>query len=99
MVDDWQSCCDKLNEWLRIAPYQSPHEFDDEDEDFDTSKGLRIMSIAFKAEKLVKVLYLHSIAIRTHYNSLLYFSGMWPVTPAFLMWKGRSWTSFVYHIS
>ena len=47
-----QTCCDKLRGWIRVAPYQAMQEFDDEDEDFDTSKGLRIMSIAYKTERL-----------------------------------------------
>lgn len=46
-----QTCCDKLRGWIRVAPYQAMQEFDDEDEDFDTSKGLRIMSIAYKTER------------------------------------------------
>lgn len=33
-----------------MAPYQAMQEFDDEDDDFNTRQGLRIMSIAYKAE-------------------------------------------------
>jgi len=46
-----QACCDKLRSCIRVAPYQAMKEFDDEDEDFDTSKGLRIMSVAYRNER------------------------------------------------
>ncbi|CAL8137322.1 unnamed protein product [Orchesella dallaii] len=39
-------CSDKMHNWLKIAPYRV--EFPEEDEDdWDTSKGLRILSIAY----------------------------------------------------
>jgi transcription elongation factor SPT6 len=39
-------CCRKLYNWLKVAPYSV--EFPDEEEDdWDTSKGLRVLSIAY----------------------------------------------------
>lgn len=41
-----KSCCRKLYNWLRVAPYRV--EFPDEEEDeWDTSKGLRVMAVAY----------------------------------------------------
>lgn len=41
-----KSCCRKLYTWLKTAPYKV--EFPDEEEDeWDTSKGLRVMAIAY----------------------------------------------------
>ncbi|KAJ8674975.1 hypothetical protein QAD02_010761 [Eretmocerus hayati] len=39
-------CARKLYNWLKIAPYKCEYP-DEEDEDWDTSKGLRVMGIAF----------------------------------------------------
>ncbi|XP_045599264.1 transcription elongation factor SPT6 [Procambarus clarkii] len=42
-----EQCCSKLYNWIKIAPY-NPGDFSDEDEDdWDTSKGFRVFSIAF----------------------------------------------------
>ncbi|KAI1293803.1 Transcription elongation factor SPT6 [Halotydeus destructor] len=41
-----QKCADKLNDWIRTAPYQPAREIT-EDEDFDTREGVRVMGIAF----------------------------------------------------
>ncbi|XP_014252442.1 transcription elongation factor SPT6 [Cimex lectularius] len=41
-----RSCAGKLYNWLKIAPY-SVDFGDDDDEDWDTSKGIRVMAIAF----------------------------------------------------
>ncbi|XP_051159276.1 transcription elongation factor SPT6-like isoform X2 [Leptopilina boulardi] len=41
-----RSCCRKMYNWLKIAPYTC--EFpEEEDEEWDTSKGLRVMGIAY----------------------------------------------------
>lgn len=41
-----RSCCRRLYNWIKIAPYSV--DFPDEDEDeWDTSKGLRIMGVAY----------------------------------------------------
>ena len=42
-----KACCRKLYGWLKVAPYQVDQPIDDDDEDFDTSHGLRIMGIAY----------------------------------------------------
>lgn len=42
-----EQCCSKLYNWIKIAPYD-PGDFTDEDaDDWDTSKGFRVFSIAF----------------------------------------------------
>ncbi|ROT72463.1 putative transcription elongation factor SPT6-like isoform X2 [Penaeus vannamei] len=42
-----EQCCSKLYNWIKIAPY-NPGDFSDEDEDdWDTSKGFRVFSIAY----------------------------------------------------
>lgn len=41
-----RACCQKLYNWLRVAPYKV--EFPEEEEDeWDTSKGLRVMAVAY----------------------------------------------------
>lgn len=41
-----KTCCRKLYNWLKVSPYVT--EFPDEDEEeWDTSKGLRVMGVAF----------------------------------------------------
>lgn len=41
-----RACCERLREWIKVAPY-SVNFADDEDDEWDTSKGLRIMGIAY----------------------------------------------------
>ncbi|XP_071546473.1 transcription elongation factor SPT6 [Panulirus ornatus] len=42
-----EQCCSKLYNWIKIAPY-NPGDFSDEDEDdWDTSKGFRVFAIAY----------------------------------------------------
>ncbi|XP_018906474.2 transcription elongation factor SPT6 isoform X2 [Bemisia tabaci] len=43
-----KNCCDKLYNWLKVAPFSV--DFDEDDEEWDTSKGLRIMSIAYEPD-------------------------------------------------
>nr|XP_018907506.1 PREDICTED: transcription elongation factor SPT6-like [Bemisia tabaci] len=43
-----KNCCDKLFNWLKVAPFSV--DFDGDDEEWDTSKGLRIMSIAYEPD-------------------------------------------------
>lgn len=38
-------CCRKLYNWIKVAPYTA--DFDNDDDDWDTNKGLRVMGIAF----------------------------------------------------
>ncbi|KAK6637223.1 hypothetical protein RUM44_007637 [Polyplax serrata] len=40
-----KSCSKKLYNWIKVAPFTS--EFDNDDDDWDTSKGLRILGVAF----------------------------------------------------
>lgn len=40
-----KACCRKLYGWLRVAPYQVDQMLDEDNE--DTSHGLRIMGIAY----------------------------------------------------
>lgn len=39
-----QASCRKLYGWLKLAPYQADIA-DDDDDDFDTSQGLRVLGI------------------------------------------------------
>lgn len=41
-----KSCCRKLYNWIKIAPYKVSFP-DEEDDEWDTSKGVRVMSIAY----------------------------------------------------
>lgn len=38
-------CCRKLYNWIKVAPYTA--DFDNDDDDWDTNRGLRVMGIAF----------------------------------------------------
>ncbi|MCL4132324.1 UNVERIFIED_CONTAM: hypothetical protein GTU68_012793, partial [Idotea baltica] len=43
----YEMCCRKLYNWLKVAPY-NPGDFSDEEEDdWDTSKGFRVFAIAY----------------------------------------------------
>ncbi|ESO05770.1 hypothetical protein HELRODRAFT_191379 [Helobdella robusta] len=44
-------CCRKLYSCLKVAPYQVDQPLDEEDEDYDTSNGLRIMGVSFSDDK------------------------------------------------
>ena len=52
-----QACCSKLYSYLRIAPYQPEQQLDDDDEDYDTSNGIRAMGVAFVTDKWVLYFY------------------------------------------
>lgn len=42
-----EQCCSKLYNWIKVAPYD-PGDFSDEDaDDWDTSKGFRVFSVAY----------------------------------------------------
>ncbi|KAI4456284.1 transcription elongation factor spt6 [Holotrichia oblita] len=40
-----KACCRKLYNWIKVAPYKVT--FEEEDDDWDTSKGVRVMAIAY----------------------------------------------------
>ncbi|XP_068086670.1 transcription elongation factor SPT6 [Anabrus simplex] len=41
-----KTCCRKVYNWLKVAPYTADFN-EEEDEDWDTSKGLRVMAVAY----------------------------------------------------
>ncbi|XP_017776397.1 PREDICTED: transcription elongation factor SPT6 isoform X2 [Nicrophorus vespilloides] len=41
-----KACCRKLYNWLKVAPYKVDFP-DEEDDEWDTSKGIRVMAIAY----------------------------------------------------
>ena len=47
----FQSCCRKLYSYLKVAPYAPDQQAFDEDEDFDTSGGVRVLGMAFGETK------------------------------------------------
>lgn len=47
-----KACCRKLYNWIKIAPYSITFPDDDED-DWDTSKGVRVMGVAYVPEYTV----------------------------------------------
>ncbi|XP_055593404.1 transcription elongation factor SPT6 [Uranotaenia lowii] len=40
-------CCRKLYNWIKVGPYVPAFEVDEDDYDFDTSRGIRVMGLAF----------------------------------------------------
>ncbi|XP_055370819.1 transcription elongation factor SPT6 isoform X2 [Condylostylus longicornis] len=44
-----KSCCKKLHNWIKIAPYQPPDDFCDEEDydEWDFAKGIRVMGLAY----------------------------------------------------
>lgn len=44
-----KSCCRKLYNWLKIAPYQVEQSVE-EDEDYDTREGIRVLGIAYVSD-------------------------------------------------
>ncbi|XP_054723966.1 LOW QUALITY PROTEIN: transcription elongation factor SPT6-like [Uloborus diversus] len=45
-----KACCRKLYNWLKVAPYQVDGQVE-EDEDFDTREGVRILAIAYSPDR------------------------------------------------
>ncbi|GFR31977.1 transcription elongation factor SPT6 [Trichonephila clavata] len=45
-----KACCRKLYNWLKVAPYQVEPHIEEED-DFDTREGVRVLSIAYSNER------------------------------------------------
>ena len=46
------ACCRKMYDWIKVAPYTSPYNFNDEiDEKWDTSKGLRVMGVSYVPDR------------------------------------------------
>ncbi|CAL1273727.1 unnamed protein product [Larinioides sclopetarius] len=45
-----KACCRKLYNWLKVAPYQVDPQIEEED-DFDTREGVRVLSIAYSPER------------------------------------------------
>ena len=46
-----QSCKDKLYNWLKVAAYTPDHNLEDDDEEMDTSNGVRVMGVSFSDAK------------------------------------------------
>ena len=51
----FQLSCWKLYNWLKVAPYQVDQPMEEEDENFDTSRGMRIMGVAYAAARYLNV--------------------------------------------
>ncbi|XP_064612097.1 transcription elongation factor SPT6-like [Liolophura sinensis] len=45
-----KACCRKLYNWLKVAPYQVDQQLDDDDDE-DSSRGLRVMGLAFVQQR------------------------------------------------
>ncbi|KAK2185910.1 hypothetical protein NP493_217g02051 [Ridgeia piscesae] len=48
-----KSSCRKLYGWLKVAPYQVEQQLDDEDDEFDSSRGLRVMGVCYSTNREV----------------------------------------------
>ena len=46
-------CCRRLYDWLKVAPYHADQQLDEDDDAFDSSKGLRVMGVAYSIDKYV----------------------------------------------
>ena len=46
-----QACCRKLYNWLKVAPYQVEQQMDDDYDLDDNDSGIRVLGIAYVAEK------------------------------------------------
>ena len=44
-------CCRRLYDWLKVAPYHADQQLDEDDDAFDSSKGLRVMGVAYSIDK------------------------------------------------
>ncbi|XP_065088333.1 transcription elongation factor SPT6 isoform X1 [Ochlerotatus camptorhynchus] len=40
-------CCRKLYNWIKVAPFNPAFDVDDDDYDWDTSRGIRVMGVAY----------------------------------------------------
>ncbi|XP_053682343.1 transcription elongation factor SPT6 isoform X2 [Sabethes cyaneus] len=40
-------CCRKLYNWIKVAPYSPSFDVEDDDYEWDTSRGIRVMGVAF----------------------------------------------------
>lgn len=40
-------CCRKLYNWIKVAPFNPAFEVDDDDYDWETSRGIRVMGVAY----------------------------------------------------
>lgn len=47
-----KACCRKLYNWLKVAPYQIDQQIE-EDDDYDTREGIRVLSMAFVPDRSV----------------------------------------------
>lgn len=46
-----QACCRKLYNWLKVAPYQAEQQMEDDYDFDDNESGVRVLGIAFVAER------------------------------------------------
>ena len=51
----FQASCRKLYGWLKVAPYQVEQQLDDEDDEFDSSRGLRVMGVCYSTNRCVSM--------------------------------------------
>lgn len=45
-----RACCRKLYSWIKVAPYRAEFPDMEEDEDWDTTNGVRVMGIAYEPD-------------------------------------------------
>jgi len=46
-----RASCRKLYNWLKVAPYAIDQPLEDEDEEFDTSHGVRVMGVVYSSKR------------------------------------------------
>lgn len=58
-----QSCCKKLYNWLKVAPYRPDQQVEEDDDLMDESqgKGIRVLGVAFASGRYVFVILLTEI--------------------------------------
>lgn len=55
LVSLGQSCCKKLYNWLKVAPYRPDQQVEEDDDLMDESqgKGIRVLGVAFASSRCV----------------------------------------------